>query len=147
MSSNIVTSLMKEIQLDTRYHVVLSVAIVLKVVFILCAVISFYETRNGNEASPFTKKMIKLKDISNELVKLIVCILMAFLFYPYNNTYCIDKPMKMLLFSYAIISLFEINWSTFIKTHPVFRTIQYFVGRSGSLRVQNMYDDLFSARE
>jgi hypothetical protein len=146
MVSSVTKLLKEEFQTDTRIHIVLSVAVAIKVVFIVCAIISFYETKNGNEASPFTKKMIKLKDISNELVKIIVCVLIVFLFYPHNNIYCIDKPMKMLLFSYAIISLFEVNWSAIMKTHPAFRTIQYFTGRVGTLREQNTSDELLSAR-
>jgi hypothetical protein len=146
MVSSVTKILKEEFQTDTLIHIVLSVAVAIKVVFLICAVISFYETRNGNETSQFTKKILKLKDISNELVKIIVCILMVFLFYPHNNTYCIDKPMKMLLFSYAIISLFEVNWAALMKTHPVFRTIQYFTGRVGTLREQNMRDELLSAK-
>ena len=146
MVSSITKLLREEFQTDTRFHIVLSIAVAIKVVFIVCAIISFYETKNGNEASPFTKNMIKLKDISNELVKIIVCVLMIFLFYPHSNIYCIDKPMKMLLFSYAIISMFEINWSAIMKTHPVFRKIQYFTGRVGTLHEQNMRDEFLSAK-
>lgn len=133
-------------QLDTWIHIVLSVAVVIKIVFLVCAVISYYETQTGNEASPFTKKVLKLKDISNELAKIIACTLMVVLFYPHNNTYCIDKPMKMLLFSFGIISLFEVNWAALMKTHPMFRTMQYFVGRTGSIREQNMSDEMFFAK-
>jgi len=146
MVSSVTKILKEEFQTDTLIHIVLSVAVAIKVVFLICAVISFYEMRNSNETSQFTKKILKLKDISNELVKIIVCILMVFLFYPHNNTYCIDKPMKMLMFSYAIISLFEVNWAALMNTHPVFRTLQYFTGRVGTLREQNMRDELLSAK-
>jgi amino acid permease len=146
MVSSVTKLLKEEFQTDTRFHVVLSVAVGIKLIFLICAVISFYETRNGNETSQFTKKILKLKDISNELVKIIVCLLMVFLFYPRSNTYCIDKPMKMLLFSYAIISLFEVNWAALMKTHPAFRMIQYFTGRVGTFQEQNMRDELLSAK-
>lgn len=136
----------EEFQFDTQFHIVLSVAVVIKVVFLVCAVISYYETKTGNEASLFTQKVIKLKDISNELTKIIVCALMVVLFYPHNNTYCIDKPMKMLLFSFGIISLFEVNWSVLMKTHLIFRTMQYFMGRTGSIRDQKMIDESFFAK-
>jgi len=127
---------------DTKYHIVLSVAILVKVVFLICAIVSFYETLQGNETSPFTRKMIKLKDITNELFKVIICGLMIVFFYPRNQKYCIDKQMKLLLFSYAIISMMEVNWSVIVKPYPFFRKIQYFFGRIGSLRDQNSRDKL-----
>ena len=136
MTLNIVHSMSKDLRFDTKYHIILSVAIMIKGVFLICAIVSFYETKRGNETSPFTKKMIKLKDITNELFKLIICGLMIVIFYPRNQKYCIDKPMKILLFSYAIISLMEIKWSVAINTHPFFRNLQYFFGRNGSLSDQ-----------
>ena len=140
MTHNLIQSMSEEMRFDTKYHIVLSVAILVKVVFLICAIVSFYETLQGNETSPFTRKMIKLKDITNELFKVIICGLMIVFFYPRNQKYCIDKQMKLLLFSYAIISLIEIKWSIAINTHPFFRNLQYFFGRNGSLSDQSTRD-------
>ena len=54
-----------ELKIDTTYHIVLSVAILLKIVFIVCAVINFYDVRSGHDASTFAKKVLKLKDVTN----------------------------------------------------------------------------------
>jgi hypothetical protein len=143
-TSNVFTELKSEIKFDSYYHIVLSIAVILKIVFIICAIISFYEYEIGNSETSFSKKIIKLKDYSNETVKAIVCTIMLFLFSPFNNNYCIDRTLKILLFTYSIISIAEINWAVFIDVHPIIRKIQYFMGRPGSIKQQKMYDKLLS---
>lgn len=129
-----------ELKIDTVYHIVLSVAILLKIVFIACAVINFYDVSSGRDARPFAKKVLKLKDITNELVKVIVCALMLFLFYPRNKNYCIDRTTKIILFSYAVLAIVEINWSVFAEPPPAVRYIQFFLGRVGTIRDQQEHD-------
>ena len=139
-SSRLTMPIADELKIDTTYHIVLSAAILLKIVFIACAVINFYDVRSGRDASPFAKKVLKLKDITNELVKGIVCALMLFLFYPRNKNYCIDRTTKMILFSYAVLAIVEINWAVFAEPHPAVRYVQFFLGRIGTMRDQQEHN-------
>lgn len=140
MASKIKAFLREEIQFDTNYHVVLTVAVVLKVVFVICAVISLYEVRQGREHTSFAIRVVKLKDMCNELVKIIVCLLVVYLFSPFKPSYCMDKSMKILLFTFAIITLIEVHWVVFIKHHYIIRTLQYFTGRLGTFNEQRRVD-------
>ena len=130
-----------EIRFDTWYHIVLSLAVIIKIVFICSAIFCFIEQKKyGTDTKEF-KRAIHIKDIANELTILIICLIMIYVFNPFNNTFCIDKHFKTLLFVFAIFAIAEIHWVVFTsKVSPDANIVQFFLGRIGTMQQQEQRD-------
>lgn len=134
-----------EIRDDTIYHIVLSIAVIVKIIFIISAIICYIYEEKGQQNTKFFKKIVRIKDITNELTIIIVCCLIFFIFNPFNNTFCIDKHFKTLLFVFAIFTLIEVKWVVF--TGEVLKEsniLQFFFGRIGTLKQQVNHDQTHS---
>jgi hypothetical protein len=66
---------------------------------------------------------------------------MIYVFNPFNNTFCIDKHFKTLLFVFAIFAIAEIHWVVFTsKVSPDANIVQFFLGRIGTMQQQEQRD-------
>lgn len=138
---NIPNVIKNEFKVDTWYHIVLTIVVIIKIIFIISAIIVFEETRNHHENTPFFKRIVRIKDISNELAIIIICILMIHVFNPFNNNYTVDKHLKNILFVFAILTLCERHWFVFTgKNIQLINHIQFFTGRIGTLQDQTSSD-------
>ena len=137
MITKIINSIHKEIRIDSWYHIFLSIAVITKLVFVSSAILCYIEERRNKTETNIFKRLIHVKDISNELTILVVCLLMIYIFNPSNTNFCIDKQFKTLLFAFAIFTLAEIHWVVFTKkVYPGSNTLQFFLGRIGTMRGQ-----------
>ena len=87
MISKIINSIHKEIRIDSWYHIFLSIAVVTKLVFVSSAVLCYIEERRNKTETNRFKRMVHIKDISNELTILVVCLLMIYIFNPSNTNF------------------------------------------------------------
>ena len=130
-----------EIRLDTWYHIVLSIAVVVKIVFIFSAVFCYTYQRENKMNTPAFKKLVRIKDVSNELTILIVCLLILYVFNPFNHNFCIDKHFKTLLFVFAIFTIAEIHWVVFTnKVSEELTSVRFFLGGIGTIKQQTQRD-------
>ena len=133
--------LSKELQYDTWYHIAISFAVLLKLLFLGCAVMVFYEGEINNTDTPFFRKVVRLKDICNQCSIIVMCGLMIYLFNPRNRNIYIDTHMQTLLFAFAIIILLESHWVVFLREQsPFISMVQFFIGRTGTFKQQNTAD-------
>ena len=141
--TNIVFEEFNSIKFDTWYHAGLSIAIIMKVFFFISAVVLFYDERAGKRDSKQFKRMLFLKNFSNEMTKIIVCALIIHVFTSQRGVSCIDKHFRILLVAFAIITLLEVHWVVFFQQSiPLLSQIQYFSGRVGSFTDQMNRDKL-----
>ena len=127
--------------MDTWYHIVLSIAVIVKVVFVLSAIFCFIEERRNKTETNTFKRLVHIKDISNELTILIICLLMLYVFNPFNKNFCVDKHFKTLLFVFAIFTIAEIHWVVFTsEVSPDANVIRFFLGRIGTIKQQDQRD-------
>ena len=130
-----------EFKVDTWYHIVLTIIVILKIIFLISAIIVFEETRHHHENTPLFQRIVRIKDISNELAMIIISILMIYVFNPFNNNYTVDKHLKNILFIFAILTLCERHWFVFTgKNIQLINHIQFFTGRIGTLQDQMSTD-------
>jgi hypothetical protein len=62
-------------------------------------------------------------------------------FNPFNDTFCVDKHFKTLLFVFAIFTLIEVHWVVFTrKVSPDANLIRFFLGRIGTMKQQTQRD-------
>lgn len=133
--------LSSEFKHDTWYHIAISVAVLLKLIFLLSAIIVFYGSETHNTDTPFFRKMVKLKDICNQCSIILVCAIMIYLFNPSNKHMYIDVHTQTLLFAFAIIVLLESHWVVFMREqHYGLSIVQFFIGRIGTLNEQKIAD-------
>jgi len=100
--------MLKELQVDTLYHTLISIAVILKIILIFFIGVNLYEKYIRKIDTPLIRKTLKIKNQLEEWEETIICFLMIILFFPRNKTYCIDHITKLLLFSYAMITLLGI---------------------------------------
>ncbi len=133
--------LSSEFKYDTWYHVAISIAVLLKILFLLTAIIVFYNSETNNTDTPFVRKMVKLKDICNQCSIIVVCAIMIYLFNPRNKHVYVDVHVQTLLFAFAIIVLLESHWVVFMREqHYGVSIVQFFIGRIGTLKEQKIAD-------
>ena len=145
--TNIIFEEFNSIKFDTWYHAGLSIAIIMKAFFFISAVVLFYDERAGKRDSKQFKRMLFLKNFSNEMTKIIVCLLIIVVFTTHKGVSCIDKHFRILLIVFAIITLLEVHWIVFFQeTTPLLSHIQYFTGRIGSLQDQTNMDKIHEVR-
>jgi hypothetical protein len=137
-----IKSIKNEIRFDSKYHIVMTIAVLLKLVFVTCAILGMMDKIDNAQNAEQHKRIMMAKDMSNELTKIVVLGMMVVIFFPRNNTYCIDKSFKTLLFVFAIISLLEIHWYVFLGQIDLVNRIQYFTGRIGSFDQQVHNDQI-----
>ena len=87
--------LSSEFKHDTWYHIAISVAVLLKILFLLTAIIVFYGSETQNTDTPFFRKMVKLKDICNQCSIILVCAIMIYLFNPSRKCSHQRHPRRM----------------------------------------------------
>lgn len=130
-----------EIKTDTWYHIVLSIAVIVKVIFVCSAIFCYTEERRNKTETDTFKRIVHIKDISNELTIIVICLLMLYVFNPFNDTFCVDKHFKTLLFVFAIFTLIEVHWVVFTaKVSPDANLIRFFFGRIGTMKQQTQRD-------
>jgi heme/copper-type cytochrome/quinol oxidase subunit 2 len=145
--SNIIFEEFNSIKFDTWYHAGLSIAIIMKLFFFISAIVLFYDERAGKQDSKQFKRMMMLKNFSNEMTKIIVCLLIIVVFATHKGVSCIDKHFRILLVVFAIISLLEVHWIVFFQdVIPLLNQIQYFTGRIGTLQDQTNMDKIHAVR-
>ena len=142
---NMSRAVKSEIEFDTWYHSILSVAVISKIIFISSAIFCYIEERNNKTDTNIFKRFIHVKDIANELTIALVCLLMIYVFNPFNKNFCVDSHFKTLLFMFAIFTLAEIHWVVFTtKVYPTSNLVQFFFGRIGTMSGQIKRDKTHS---
>jgi len=131
---------------DTWFHIAISVAVLVKLIFLITAIIVFYDSETHNTDTPFYKKMVKLKDICTQCTTILVCLIMIYLFNPRNKHIYIDVHTQVILFGFAIITLLESHWVVFMREQNYgLAIIQFFVGRIGTFKEQVDADQIHIA--
>ena len=133
----ILKDLKSQLRVDSIYHIFLSIAIIIKIIFITCAITCHVEEKRDKETTNFFRKVVRIKDIANELTTILVCIIILIVLNPFNKTFCIDKHFKMLLFGFAVFTLIEVQWVVFSgEVVKESNLLQFFFGRVGTLNQQ-----------
>ncbi len=132
----------EELVFNSYFHAIVSVAVIIKTIFLVSAVTCFLISKEGDKASRFYTMFLRIKDVANEITKILVFGLMAYVFRPgISRSKPIDGTLKALFFLFALISLVEVHWNVLFHVRSdTINVIQFFAGRTGSLKQQMNHD-------
>lgn len=140
MSSKPFRSLFKEeFRWDTVYHVLLSLAVISKIVFFASAFLTMTDidiTKTNEVEKKRYRFLIYMKDRANEVTKILVYLLILIMFWPTNKNIYVDSMFRHVLFIFAIVELFEVHWWLFFESSNFFDRVRYLFGNVGSFKQQ-----------
>ena len=97
----------------------------IKIIFIIFAVIHIYNKIKGQTNSSEDKKIVFWKDRTEFIFIIMMALLLIYLFNPRNNKPLIlDYETKLLLFLFGFILIITAKWSIFIQQSVIFTRIQ-----------------------
>lgn len=98
----------------------------IKIIFILLAVIHIYDKIKGQTNTPKDKNIVFWKDRIEFVFVLLMALLLIYLFNPkYNKPIVLDYETKLLLFLFGFILIITAKWKIFIKESVLFQRIQH----------------------
>lgn len=108
-----------------NYNIYVTFIFLIKVGFILMALLHIYLKFKGKEQSDLDKKILYWKERFEFIFIALMSILLIYLFNPrVDRNTLIDKETKLLLFLFGFILLITAKWDVFIKESPVFKMLQ-----------------------
>ena len=108
------------------YDIYVSIIILVKVIFIILAVVHISYKVKDQENSPQDKKIIYWKDRMEFIFTIMMALLLIYVFNPRTSKIIgLDTETKLLLFLFGIILIIAAKWDIFFKESVVFKKIQY----------------------
>lgn len=104
------------------YNILLTIAVVLKICFLILAILYHLELSKKNTAKANT--LLHYKDIVELLFQTSICIILIINFRPNHTTYTVDKLTAFLIFVYACITMILTPWTNL----PIVKKIQEYIG-------------------
>ena len=113
-----------------NYNIYLTVIILVKVLFLILAVLNIYLTAKGKANSETDKKIEYWKERLEFVFVALMSILFIYLFNPRTGTsILIESETKLLLYLFGIFLLITAKWSEFFKESKMFKRIQTALGK------------------
>jgi len=108
------------------YDVYVSIAILVKVIFVILAIVHLSYKVKKQTNSPKDKKVIYWKDRMEFIFTIMMALLLIYLFNPRSSKIIgLDAETKILLFLFGIILIITAKWQIFFKESAVFKKIQF----------------------
>ena len=108
-----------------NYNIYVTFIFLIKIGFILMALLHVYLKFKGKEQSNLDKKILYWKERFEFIFIALMSILLIYIFNPRtNNSILIDKETKLLLFLFGFVLLITAKWEIFIKESPLMKMIQ-----------------------
>ena len=110
------------------YDVYVSIAIWVKVIFVILAIVDLSYKVKKQTNSPKDKKVIYWKDRMEFIFTIMMALLLIYLFNPRSSKIIgLDTETKILLFLFGIILIITAKWQIFFEESVVFKKIQFAV--------------------
>lgn len=110
------------------YDVYVSIAILVKVIFVILAIVDLSYKVKKQTNSPKDKKIIYWKDRMEFIFTIMMALLLIYLFNPRSSKIIgLDTETKILLFLFGIILIITAKWQIFFEESVVFKKIQFAV--------------------
>lgn len=108
-----------------NYNIYVTFIFLIKIGFILMALLHVYLKFKGKEQSALDKKILYWKERFEFIFIALMSALLIYIFNPRtNNSILIDKETKLLLFLFGFVLLITAKWDIFIKESPLLKIIQ-----------------------
>ena len=108
-----------------RYNQFIMLLIILKVLFILLAIVHFYNRIKGKANSKEDKRVLYWKSRIEFIFTIGMALLLIYVFSPERrDKYNITEETKLLFFMFGLVLLITAKWETFIETSEWFKHLQ-----------------------
>jgi hypothetical protein len=108
-----------------KYDIYIIVIFIVKIIFILLALLHVYLKTKGNQKSNLDKKIQYWKERFEFVFILLMSFLLIYLFNPTTDkSILIDKETKILLYLFGFVLLITANWDIFIQESMVFKKMK-----------------------
>lgn len=97
-----------------------------KIIFLLCLVFHVFFITLGKNSKyvQYDDELVKLVHQSDFVFKVLMAILIIFIFYPWsNNIEYINNRIKVLFYVFGFILLLTADWNTFFKESSVYEKV------------------------
>ena len=106
----------------TNIDIYVTFIFLIKIGFVLMALIHVYLKFKGKESSNLDKKILYWKERFEFIFIATMSILLIYLFNPrLNKNIILDKETKLLLFIFGFVLLITAKWELFIRESPWFK--------------------------
>jgi len=129
------SSVLLEVNSDIKMHSFVLFIFIVKILFVLFAIIHFYLMHTGkNMNSEFAQSIVYWKERLEFIFMISMAILTVYIFRPFNSSpITIGTEARFLFFVFGIIVFITAHWSIFIQKAKWFSILQYVLGRNGAL--------------
>jgi len=108
-----------------RYEKFISFLILLKVLFVILALLHFYNHTTGRANSQEDKNIVYWKDRIEFVFTIGMALLLLYVFSPKRrDTQVITKETKILFFMFGFVLILTARWENFIETSRWFKLLQ-----------------------
>ena len=97
-----------------NYDIYIYFIFIFKILFFITALYHIYLKYNGEINSEVDKNVLYWKNRLDFIFKILIAILLIYLFNPYKKNIVIEGETKILLFLFGIIFIFSADFTTFI---------------------------------
>jgi hypothetical protein len=111
-----------------KYTMYLAFIIMVKVAFLILAVLHIYLKVKGKENSETDKKIEYWKERLEFIFVLLMAMLLIYLFNPHKSV-VLTSETKLLLHLFGFFLVITANWGDFIRESLLFKRIQAMVGK------------------
>jgi len=98
--------------------------IIVKILFILTAILHFYLKLSGNTNKELDENILFLKNRMDFIFIFMMSCLLIYLFYPKRTDVTLDSETKLLLYLFGFVLIFTADWSVFIHESKILKMIQ-----------------------
>ena len=115
----------------TSYNYFITFVFIIKVLFIILAIIHYYLVHKGKENTEFAENVIYWKERCHFIFIVSMSILMIVIFRPFNiKPIVLDRESIFLFFVFGTITLIDANWSIFFQQTKWFSILQRILGNN-----------------
>jgi hypothetical protein len=109
-----------------RYNKFILLLIILKVLFILLAMVNFYYRRNGQSNTKQDKQVLYWKSHIEFIFTILMACLLIYVFNPiHGKQVTVSNETKTLFFMFGFVLIITSKWELFIKTSKLFKDLQH----------------------
>jgi hypothetical protein len=113
-----------------KYDMYITFIFIIKIGFIIMAVLHVYLKAKGEEKSDLDKTILFWKERLEFIFIALMSILLIYIFNPRTDrSILIDKETKILLYLFGFILIITARWDLFIKESPLTKKLQGLLGK------------------
>ena len=106
------------------YNIYLSFIVIIKIVIVILAILHIYLKIKEKKLSELDKKIEFWKERLEFVFKVLMSLLLIYLFNPQTKSVVIDSETKTLLWLFGIILLLTAKWDDFFHESKLFSLVQ-----------------------